>query len=545
MKKLIIIFLLASATQAFSQDWPLKKLVTDRLLKNIPFIQMPGFSFVSSQQLADKGVYQAIKINADFSRQLLAQKPDAVQVEIPLDDNETLVVNLIKFDLGNIKFTENNNQNEVVDNLKIPVTYRGIISGDTSRNNVVLTVNEDYVSMIATSSKRTIQITKADGLDKSLYRLYNSDKVQFPKPDFDCGTIDKPLSKQEELLLSLPQQRSAAPPDKCVNVFVDCFDSLYYWKNSSYQQTINYVYELFNAVAAGYTNEQINIQIIAVNVWTTPDPYRGDTRANALADLAANYKDNFWGNICVGLDYGLNTRSGLASIASAKGMAPNTCPAYSVATNPFCYCDVNYTSIATVKNFPTGPSATGAAIYLVMHEMGHLLGSRHTKWCGWQISTTPLVYGALDSCGIREVKDNVTPLCSAGPPPPATGATIMSYCVSNNTASDFVNYNNGFGPLPGNAIRTFVYNNSCIAGCLVCITGMNNPLKKMEYSFNDNNSIGYKNIEPFSVFSLDHALDKKVSYTNNEGENAYLKYKFQNLQSTYNSKKTGYIISKN
>lgn len=244
------------------------------------------------------------------------------------------------------------------------------------------------------------------------------------------------------------------------------------------QQTIDYVYELFNAVATGYANELINIQITTINVWTTADPYRGDNRANALADLAANYKDNFWGNICVGLDYGINSggRSGQAGeIGKVKAVSPNTCPAYAAGSNQFCYCDLNYSVF--VQNFPVNPNATGPQIYLVMHEIGHLLGAHHTKWCGWKLTSNPDTYGTLDSCGVIEGG------CAQGPPPPATGATMMSYCVTGNGPGQFVNFNNGFGTLPGNAIRTFVDQTVCIPDCMQCLgvitAGNNNG-----YAFN-------------------------------------------------------------
>jgi hypothetical protein len=95
-----------------------------------------------------------------------------------------------------------------------------------------------------------------------------------------------------------------------------------------------------------------------------------------------------------------------------------------------------------------------------MHEMGHLLGSRHTKWCGWVIGTNPTVYGALDTCSAVEngpCMRLITPL---------NGATIMSYC---NVSPDSINYNLGFGPQPGTAIRNYVSNNSCIPTCMQCI----------------------------------------------------------------------------
>jgi Metallo-peptidase family M12 len=265
--------------------------------------------------------------------------------------------------------------------------------------------------------------------------------------------------------------------DKCVNVFVDCFDSLFIWNSSNKQKTINYVYELFNSVATGYFNDSVNVQITTINVWTTPDPYRGDIRNNALFDLANYWKDNFWGNICVGLDYGTNGRSGLAGdIGRIKAVSTNTCPAFQYggtdSLSACCYCDMNY--IVSVQNFPTGPNTTQQQVYLVMHEMGHLLGAHHTKWCGWKLTSNPDTYGTIDSCGKIERINSSTPPCPQGPPPPANGATIMSYCVTSNLNGNFVSYTNGFGRLPGAAIRNFINQSTCLLNCVDCFGWLNN-----------------------------------------------------------------------
>ncbi len=461
MKKLLLIIFSVIGCHAFAQNWPVKQLVNDKKADGITFVQIPAFQFAGNRQLAQRGTYQELQLSASFRQQLMAQMPQAIRITIPLSSTQSITCELVKASLGNAKITENNGR--VIPNLIIPVLYRGVVSGERQKNNVILTVTDGSVSLLATFFDKAIQIVQADSASPLAYRLYNTTTVQFPAYKMDCGTDE---SDNARVGTTIPlngtiTNRTNALQDKCVNVYVDCFDSLYQHFGSSRQQTLNYVYELFNLVTTGYINDSINIQLIGINVWTITDPFDQTTRLLARNTLTVYHKDNFWGNLCVGLDWSV----GLGGLASGFGLAkattPNACGVYKAAdsTGATCYCDLNFSGNFT--GFPTGSTVTQGQLAVTMHEMGHLLGSRHTHWCGWQL--TPTVTGAIDSCASVENG----PCATVGTTPPPAGGTIMSYCHLLSTSS--IIYNNGFGLLPGNTIRNFVRNNTCISNCMMCL----------------------------------------------------------------------------
>jgi hypothetical protein len=83
--------------------------------------------------------------------------------------------------------------------------------------------------------------------------------------------------------------------------------------------------------------------------------------------------------------------------------------------------------------------------------MGHLMGSRHTHACVWNGNNTQ-----IDGCSTPE---GTCPRVGY----PANGGTVMSYC--HLVSGVGINFNNGFGPQPGNLIRSRFGAATCLNNC--------------------------------------------------------------------------------
>ncbi len=181
-------------------------------------------------------------------------------------------------------------------------------------------------------------------------------------------------------------------------------------------------------MATLYANESINIAISEIFVWTSPDPYSKTSSVTALyqfKDLRPTYNGD------------------LAHLAALGGNNIGGVAWLDVLCSNYGYAYSNISS--SYQNVPT----YSWTVEVMTHEMGHNLGSNHTQWCGWN-------GGALDNCYTTEGG------CSKGPAP-KNGGTIMSYCHLTNYG---INFNNGFGPQPGDKIRAKVAAANCLdSGC--------------------------------------------------------------------------------
>jgi len=309
------------------------------------------------------------------------------------------------------------------------VFYRGIVKDVPGSIAAVSLFGDDVMIMISTP-EGDYQVGKMDD-GSDMYILYRSQ-------DLKAGM---PISCFTEELDEVPQNPEGEVTDrfigcKVVQVYFECDYKLYTDKGSNTTNVVNYVTGLFNQVATLYANEDIDVDISEIYVWTTSDPYASLTSTSAILNAFRTTRGtNFNGDLA----HLLTTRSVGGGIAYLDVL---------------CYKSYAHAVSMIYNSYSTVPTYSWS-VMVVTHELGHNIGSWHTQSCNW-------AGGAIDNCYTPEGS------CSPGPAP-VNGGTIMSYC---HLTSNGINLNHGFGPLPKAHIQNRVLNASCLAQAGVVPTGL-------------------------------------------------------------------------
>lgn len=373
----------------------------------------------------------ALLLDAGKLQQLMQQKNKALTLSIPTQSGKVYELELVNVDITSADFkvgtkgahaTENTNYEE-------GLYYRGIIKNDFNSIAAVSLFNDEVMIVFSNNEGNFVLGKVRNGMGK--YALYNDKNVIAPPP-MECAT-DYTLPSDNNL-----QQKGGGAPStsvvncKVVHCYYECDFAMYQAFSSNTTTTANYMTSIFNVKATLYANDGMTIEISQIYVWTSTDPMAPYTTTSTVNNQFISY-------------IGTNFNGDMANFITTRNLGGGIAQGFSGLCNKSqAHCtSMIYT---TYSPFPT----YSWTVMVITHEMGHLLGSRHTHACVWNGNNT-----AIDGCS------GATEGGCALPGNPAGGGTIMSYC---HLTAVGINFNNGFGPQPAALLLGNITNAACLTG---------------------------------------------------------------------------------
>ncbi|MEM6319348.1 MAG: M12 family metallo-peptidase [Bacteroidota bacterium] len=374
-------------------------------------------------------------LNKRALQQIHQQKLETMTLQIPFGASKRLEVNLNKanFLADDFKVTVQSEESHNTLSYSPSLFYRGAVSGV---KDAMVTINFFKEAMTGVLSLNGENYNLGRYGETETFVLYKERNLNASNP-FSCSTEDP-----KEIIITR-NTKAKGRSNNTVKVYVECDYHLFVANGSDAQRTTDFTTGLFNVISAIYANDDINVELSEIKIWSTPDPYPNSSAKTARDAFGVALGGNFNGDI-----------AHLLSNYKLNGTVPN-----GGSANIDALCDrekaVGYTNITTgYSDYPT----YSWTAYAVTHEIGHNLGSPHTHSCLWPT-------GPIDNCWCPEGD------CGVGPEPAASGGTVMSYCHLNpqwtndcelSAANPGINLANGFGQLPGALIRSRI----AAAGCL-------------------------------------------------------------------------------
>ncbi len=434
MKSIITLVLCCWSFLGFAQQSsnlkPVPAKVQTYLNQGIPFQQVSPFTETIDPdrlQIMEEVKNSGWGLVPDLNKlaKLVYDQPEFLELQIPHHAGKNLALVLYKVNVVTPDFQIRYSDGTI--DYDVPgIHYRGVIKGDMNSLVSVSIYRDQLIGLIADDRGNWNLGPLEDATDKQIHICYNDRDInQFNT--FSCGVEDDEAPYEEHELESHDGGRDVGD---CIRIWWEVDDDIVNNKGGG-PQAVAYITAMSAQVYTLYANEAIDMATSVINAWVTTDPYTGNSSSARLASFEA-YNGTLNGDLAHYVD--LNGYGGIAHW-------------FDGVCNPDYDENMCYSGISTsYNNVPT----YSWTIMVCTHEMGHLIGSRHTHACVWNGNNT-----AIDGCS------GYTEGGCALPPQPPGGGTIMSYCHQNVG----INFNLGFGPQPGDVIRNRVASVGCLTPC--------------------------------------------------------------------------------
>ncbi len=384
--------------------------------------------------------YTALKLDRDLRDRLLSRRDENITFNIPTGNGNVMALELTRVNVTTDDFksgTLSGNGTVNYVNYSPGLHYRGIIKGD-NESFASLSVFSDFVMSVISNKDGNWNLSSIKG-DNSMYSenyVFYNDAAMINQQDFNCGVNDdNPIfdKRSKNWGNNIGQNNTGDnPPPQLVRKYFECDFKMFQDFGNSTVNVNNYVTGFFNSCITMYAQDSINTAIQQIFVWTTSDPYAVLTSNTRILKLFGGRLQN---SINGDLAHWISTRTDISGGVAWLG----------VLCSPFDPSDSSGRyGVSVIDNAAQPFPNYSWTVNVVVHEMGHNLGSNHTFNCNWP-------GGPIDTCYTVEGG------CYSGPLRPRVG-TVMSYCHLNAT----INLALGFGPLPGDTVRAHVRRANCL-----------------------------------------------------------------------------------
>ena len=436
MKTLLILFILvfsflnpSTAQKAFTKKMQNQIEKFESIEAKTPLKVSPN-----SRSFDELSMVTNLSLDKSFIEEISNERSILTKLNIPLNSNQNINILLEEANIFGDDFSASYSSNKNIESIKNNLYYWGIVEGYPN-SMVSLTVTKNEIISVIAINDKVYNLGKL--ANEESYVVYEKNDLINP-PSTSCFSEDV-LDFSSETIV----ERVVPGEGNCVNMYVEVDNDIYANKGAN---TLDYITAVFSQVSLLYSNESINLLLGELVIWDTSDPYPGPSSSDYLNQFRNTLNGSFNGDLAHLVGYG-----GGGGVAYVNVLCNST---YGIG-----YSGIN-------SNYSNVP-AYSWTIEVLTHEIGHNLGSPHTHSCSWNGNNTQ-----IDDCGNVYLANNggSTGSCydSNNQILPSAG-TIMSYC--HLVSGIGIDFNNGFGPQPGDLIRGNVYNASCLVECGPCEPG--------------------------------------------------------------------------
>lgn len=415
-------------------------LADDMIITN-QRVSLFSLSKKSVTSYTDKVSYNDIYIlDMNILDAIVSDAPETLFLNIPIGESITELL------LRKISITSENYQLRTSSGVgrslpKDLMTYRGIVVGTDKL--AVLTVSNQKIYIVITTEKGNYEINPSEN-PNTYAGHYAQSRTR--SNNWICETDDGHRG-------SSPTMAGTRTGD-CIEVYIECDFRTYQDNGSNVTDTETWVVNMMNSVISLYDDIDVPLVLSEVFIWDTEDPYQAETTLTTFRNAFMDeIQDGYNGRIAKLIStrtVGGGLSNGIGGLCGSYGDFPSP---YAVSTD----LDANY------EAFPM----YSFNIYVLAHEIGHIIGARHTHACVWNGDNTQ-----IDDCGNVYASDNgatpegLTCYDTDNPILPITG-TIMSNC--NLLPAVGIDFENGFHPSVAAEMQSSFIDADCATG-VVCAT---------------------------------------------------------------------------